>query len=254
MKIGLALSGGGARGVAHIGVIKALEELGLTFSCISGTSAGAIVGALYAYGHTPDQILEIIKRVTIFNVVRPAWTWSGLLTMEGMGDLLLKRMPENDFKALKIPLTVVATEIRLGETHYFSDGELVRAIMASCTVPAVFTPLSFRGGHYVDGGVLDNLPVKPLTGHCDLIVGSHCNHFTKDFDPRNMKVVAERALLIAIQTNTLVSKRQCDVLIEPPGLARFSGFDIAKAQEIFDFAYRFTRENFSEKAFAKAVA
>src|SRR5882672_9593906 len=119
MKMGLVLSGGGARGVAHIGVIKALEELGLTFSCISGTSAGSIVGALYAYGHKPDQILEIIQRVTIFKSLRPAWTWSGLLKMDGLRDLLLKFMPENDFNALKIPLMIAATELRLGEIKYF---------------------------------------------------------------------------------------------------------------------------------------
>src|SRR6267143_948914 len=173
MKIGLALSGGGARGVAHIGVIKALEELGLTFSCISGTSAGSIVGALYAYGYKPGEMLEVIQHVSIFRSVRPAWTWTGLLTMDGMKDLLLKYMPENSFQQLKIPLTIAATEIRFGETHYFTEGELVPAIMASCTVPGVFPPLSLDGGLYVDGGILDNLPVRPLKAKCDFIVGSH---------------------------------------------------------------------------------
>src|SRR5258706_7504012 len=162
MRIGLVLSGGSARGVAQIGVIKALEELGLTFSCISGTSAGSIVGAMYAYGYKPSQILEIIQRVTIFKSVRPAWTWAGLLTMDGMKDLLLKCMPENNFQLLKIPLTIAATEIRIGETHYFTEGELVPAIMASCTIPAVFRPMSLRDGLYVDGGVLHNFPVGPL--------------------------------------------------------------------------------------------
>jgi len=254
MRIGLVLSGGGARGVAHIGVIKALEELGLTFSCISGTSAGSIVGAMYAYGYNASQILEIIQKVTIFKSVRPAWTWAGLLTMDGMRDLLLKHMPENDFQLLKIPLTIAATEIRFGETHYFTEGELVPAVMASCTVPGVFPPLSLHGGLYVDGGILDNFPVRALKAKCDFIVGSHCNHILREFDPKNMKVVVERTLLMAINVNTQISKSLCDVLIEPTGLGRYSSFEIAKAREIFDFAYAFTKENFSKKNFVKAIA
>ena len=111
MKIGLVLSGGGARGVAHIGVIKALEEMGLQFSCVAGTSAGSIIGAMYAYGYKPLHILEIIKEISIFKSVRPAWTWSGLLTMDGMKDLLFKYMPNNSFEKLKIPLTIAATVI-----------------------------------------------------------------------------------------------------------------------------------------------
>jgi len=114
--------------------------------------------------------------------------------------------------------------------------------------------LSLDGGLYVDGGILDNLPVRPLKAKCDFIVGSHCNHILKEFDPKNMKVVIERTLLMAINENTLLSKSLCDVLIEPPGLGRYSGFEIAKAREIFDFAYTFTKENFSKENFVKAVA
>ena len=108
--IGLVLSGGGARGVAHIGVIQALEELGLKFSCISGTSAGSIVGALYAHGHSTREIFSIIQQVSIFKSLRPAWTWSGLLKMDGMNEFLSKYLRENEFSKLKIPLTIAATE------------------------------------------------------------------------------------------------------------------------------------------------
>lgn len=252
MKIGLALSGGGARGVAHIGVIQALEEIGLTFSCIAGTSAGSIVGALYAYGYKPMEMLTIIEQVSIFKSVRMAWTWSGLLRMDGMKDLLMKSMPENDFDKLKIPLTIAATEIRLGEIHYFNKGALIPAIVASCTVPAVFSPTEYQGGLYVDGGILENLPARALKDSCDFLIGSHCNQIPGEFDPKNMKVVIERSLLMAINGNTLVSKGLCDVLIEPPGLGRYSGFEIAKTREIFDFAYRFTKENFTRAYFDKA--
>jgi len=253
MKIGLALSGGGARGVAHIGVVKALEELGLEFSIISGTSAGSIIGAMYAYGYKPLHILEIIKEISIFKSVRPAWNWSGLLTMDGMKDLLFKYMPNNSFEKLKIPLTIAATEIRIGEIRYFSEGELIPAIMASCTIPAVFSPMVLKDGLYVDGGVFDNLPAKAIRDKSDFVIGSHCNQIPREFDPKNMKVVIERTLLMAINANTQISRSYCDVFIEPSNLGRYGSFEIGKAQEIFDFAYSYTKENFQRNSFSFLV-
>src|SRR5688572_8579440 len=135
MKIGLALSGGGARGIAHIGVIKAMEELGVKPDVISGTSAGSIVAVLYANGMKPDEIFEVVNHLSIFRSVKMAWAWSGLLKMEGLHALLTKHIPDNTFESLKIPLTVAATEIRLGEIRYFSSGELAPAVTSSCSIP-----------------------------------------------------------------------------------------------------------------------
>lgn len=252
-QIGLVLSGGGARGAAHIGVIKALEELGIKFTHVSGTSAGSIVGALYAHGHSPKAILEIVNQVTIYNSVRPAWAWAGLLRMDGLQELLLKHLPK-DFSELKKPLVVAATEITKGEVTYFDKGELVPAILASCSIPAIFSPMQLNGALYVDGGLLDNLPAKPLRNQCDFVVGSHCNLVSQSFDPSNLKVVIERSLLIALGANTSVGKNMCDVVIEPPGLDKFSSFDIGKAKEIFDLGYKFTKENFGKTNFAKILS
>lgn len=249
MKIGLALSGGGARGIAHIGVLKALDGMGINISLLSGTSAGSIVGALYAYGYSPDKIFDIIKNVSIFRSVRPAWTWSGLLTMDGLKELLFHALPENDFKALKIPLRIAATEISKGEVHYFDQGELVPAIVSSCSIPAVFNPVHYNGGTFVDGGLCDNLPSRAMVGSCDFVIGSHCNPISNNFDARNLKVVIERSLLMAINGNTRQSKALCNVVIEPKKLDQFSSFEMARAKEIFDIGYEFTRENFTRKDF-----
>ena len=254
MKIGIALSGGGARGVAHIGVLKALEEMGVEISIVSGTSAGSIVGALYAYGYPPDRIFEIVKGLSLVKSVRPAWTWSGLLTMDGLKDLLLQYIPENRFDALKKPLIVAATEIRKGQLHYFNEGELIPAIVCSCSIPAVFNPVTYNGGTYVDGGLFDNLPVRPIKDRCDLLIGSHCNHIGSEFDIKNLKTVIERSLLLAINANTQISRNLCDVVIEPPQMDRYSSFEIAKAQEIFEAGYHFTRKNFLPHHFQKAAA
>lgn len=249
MKIGLVLSGGGARGISHIGVIKGLEELGVKVSVLAGTSAGSIVGSLYAYGYSPDRILEEVLATKLFRSMRPAWTWTGLLSIEGISATMLRLMPENSFDALKIPLTVAATEIRKGRPEYFSSGELIPAVLASCCIPAVFNPIHINDGVYVDGGLMDNLPAKTIRDQCDLLIGSHCNYISGDFDLKNFRSVIERSLLIAINGNTMISKSLCDILIEPPDVGSFSGMEIGRAKDLFEAGYRFVIDNFSKRDF-----
>ena len=251
MKIGIALSGGGARGVAHIGVLKALDELGIRPHVLSGTSAGALVGALYAHGYKPDEIFTVFKSVSIFKSVRPAWAWSGLLNMDGMTELLLKHLPENTFESLTIPLTVTATDIRSGHPAYFSKGPLIPTLVASCSIPAIFNPQKIDGNLYVDGGLVDNLPVNSIVKSCDFLVGIHCNHINPVYEPSHIKSIIERSLLIAIKSNTNHSRAMCDVCIEPPFMDRFSTFDIKKAEEIFNYGYHFTKENYGRQHFEK---
>jgi len=254
MKIGITLSGGGARGIAHIGVLKALEEMGVEISVISATSAGSIVGSLYAYGIKPDKIFEQVQQLTLFKSMRPAWTWAGLLTMDWLRDLIVKNIPENNFNALKIPLTIAVTDIRKGQVQYFSSGELATAIIASCSIPAVFSPVHLNKDLFVDGGLLDNLPARIIRDQCDFLIGSHCNEISQEFDPKNMKVVIERSLLIAIWANTRHSMDSCDITIRPPKMDRFTVFDIAKAKEIYDYGYQFTKDNFKASQFQNATA
>lgn len=252
-EIGLVLSGGGARGMAHIGVIKGLEEMGLEFSRVSGTSAGAIVGALYAHGYPPAEIFDILQQVSFLKSIRPAWAWTGLLKMDGLEEFLKKYLPHNDFSQLTKSLTVTAANIRTGEIKRFSEGLLVPALMASCSIPAVFDPFPINGSLYVDGGMLDNLPAKPVRDTCAFVVGSHCNFVSSTFDATNVRMVIERSLLMAIGANTLLSKQMCDVVVEPTGLDKYSAFDFGKAKEIFDIGYKFTVENFNKSHFAKML-
>jgi NTE family protein len=249
MKIGLVLSGGGARGICHLGVMKALDEFGVKINFISGTSAGSITGALYSYGYKPDEIIDIISSTSLTKTLRIAWKWTGLLSLDGLTQLFLKYIPENTFEALKIPLTIAATDIKKGRIEYFSTGELIPPILGSCCVPAVFNPVEMNGGLYVDGGVLDNLPVKGIKDKCDFIIGSHCNFIRSDVDLKNFRTVIERSLLMAINGSTTASKALCNLLIEPPEVGKFSGFDLSKAKEIFDVGYKYTKENFKPEQF-----
>ncbi|HYC83931.1 MAG TPA: patatin-like phospholipase family protein, partial [Chryseosolibacter sp.] len=160
-------------------------------------------------------------------------------------DVLAKYIPKNDFSALKIPLVVAATDIKRGRIEYFSQGELFPAVLSSCCVPAVFDPYLFHGAAYIDGGVLDNLPSKAIRDKCDLMIGSHCNFISSEFDVKNLRTVIERSLLMAINGNTTISKSLCNILIEPPEVGKFSGFDISKARLIFEAGYEYTKETFS---------
>jgi NTE family protein len=249
MKLGLVLSGGGARGICHLGVMKALDEFGVRFDYISGTSAGSIAGCMYSYGYPPDEILKILQSIHFFRSLKLAWTWTGLLSFDGLREALLKYLPENSFESLKIPVTLAVTDIKKGKVEYFSTGELMTLIQASCSVPAVFKPVQYQGGIYVDGGILDNLPVKAIHDKCDFVVGSHCNFITSEFDIKNFRSVIERSLLMAINGNTMISKTLCNVLIEPPEVGKYSGFDLTKGAEIFELGYQYTKQNFTPDQF-----
>ena len=252
MKIGLSLSGGGARGIAHIGVLKALEEFKIRIDCISGSSTGALVGALYSYGYSAEKILDTVISTKIFSSLRPAWTWTGLVNILNLEELILKLMPENSFDALKIPLTIAATNLNKGHSEYFTSGKLVPVILASCCVPVIFAPVQLNGEHYVDGGITDNLPAKILRDRCELLIGSHCNYISREHDVRNFRSVIERSLLIAINGNTTLSKNMCDVLIEPPDLGNTSAFDLSNIKRLYNIGYEFTKNNFTAGNFSES--
>ncbi len=247
--IGLVLSGGGARGIAHLGVLKALDEWGIRFQHLSGTSVGAIIGALYANGMRPDEILEVIARTRIMRCMRPAWTLRGLLRLDTVHVLLEKHIPHNSFSGLKMKFTVAATDLQAGRTTYFSAGELIPALLASSCVPGMFNPVELNGTTYVDGGIMDNLPATPVRQQCALVVGVHCNPVIPVSRATTFRSVIERTLLLAINGNTLNSKALCDVLIEPPGLGNISTFELARAKELADIGYKFTRMNFKPEDF-----
>ncbi|MEJ0054381.1 MAG: patatin-like phospholipase family protein [Bacteroidota bacterium] len=143
---------------------------------------------------------------------------------------------------MKLPFTAAATEIKKGEIHYLDKGELIPAILASCSIPGIFYPMPLNGGLYVDGGILDNLPSMPLSSRCDFVIGSHCNLVSPNFDAHSTRAVVERSLLMAIGAITWGSKQLCDIVIEPPGLDKYTVFDIGRSKEIYDVGYKFTLE------------
>lgn len=242
MKTGLVLSGGGVRGVAHIGAIKALEEHGIYPSHIAGTSAGAIVGALYAVGHTWEDILDFFKTTQIFSINNYARSKPGFVDTEKFYERLKFYLPEDNFASLKTPLYVTATNLLDGTLKVFHHGELIKPILASAAVPGLFAPVLFKNGYYVDGGTLNNFPVDLLKMHCDQIIGVYVNPFEKMkmADLKHAHNVLERAYHIMVANETILKFNDCDLLIRPDRMAEFSMFSLKNIATLFELGYKAT--------------
>ena len=240
LKIGIALSGGGVRGIAHLGVLKALTESSIFPTKVSGTSAGAIAGAMFCQGYSPEEILKIIVETNYFKFLRPAISLTGFFKMDSVGNLFRLYLDHDDFAKLKIPLTVAATDIKKAKVRYYSEGELIRPIMASSCIPGMFDPIVIGNRYLVDGGVLNNLPVEPLDGICDYVIGINCNQLPEETNIKNMKKLIERSVIMAMNYNVYSRKAKCDYFIEPPGLGGYGVFDIKKAPELFKVGYEYT--------------
>ncbi len=251
MKVGLVLSGGGARGIAHLGAIQALEEEGLQFDMVSGTSAGALLGALYCYGYSPREILEKIQKINFYGFLRPALNWKGLINIEKASDEIRKHIPDDDFSVLKKPLFVTATQVNKGKAKVFSKGPLIKPLLASSSIPVLFNPVTIRNKQYVDGGITDNLPIKPIKNKCDKIIAMHCNPIEKNFEAGSWRDLMERSLLIAITINSHRAKNKCDVFIEPPGVANYRVLDVKSARQIYEVGYDYTRRQIEDKNILK---
>jgi NTE family protein len=252
-KIGLVLSGGGARGISHIGVLKALVEAGLNPAVLSGTSSGAFIGALFAYGYTPDEILRIFLKTRFSTFLRFDFSFAGLVKIERAEKILTKYIPENAFESLKIPLIVTATDILAGAEVLFRSGELARPVLASCCLPGIFKPVEFAGKTLVDGAIFNNLPVAAIENETDFIVGVHCNPIQMQRTSANLIGLTYRSFRLAMRGKAMTSLNRCDLLIEAPALSQFSPFDFRKTQDLFDVGYAYARQRLSESRELKTL-
>ncbi len=246
MTIGIALSGGGARGIVHLGALQALHEMDIKPTRLAGTSAGAIIGALYCNGYTPKEIMEIFEETKFLKYISPTIGKAGLLNIEKTKELYLHYLPHDSFEALKYPLSVAATDIEKGKTIYFSEGALIQPILASACIPVVFNPVAYQGHLLVDGGILNNLPAEVLRPHCDKLIGVHSNPYINVPKIDSMRTIIEKSLMLALTVNAHQSMQLCDIALEPPQMGQFGTFDIKKAKEIFQIGYDFTYEQRSE--------
>lgn len=236
MKIGIVLSGGGIRGIAHLGVLKALKNTGIKFDHIVGTSAGSIAGSFYAAGIDPEDAFKIFMETKLIKFVRPAFGSLGLINIEKTGDIFKKFLPAH-IEDLKTPMTICTTNFSEGNVAYFTKGPLIRAIHASCCIPGVFKPIMIHEQMHVDGGVLNNFPVEPLLNHCDYIIGSTCNHLKAVDKIVGITRLMQRTAIMSINHDMERKSKFCNLMIEPKGMGEINTFDTKKAETIYWLAY-----------------
>jgi len=165
MKVGLALGSGGARGLAHIGVIQALEALDIQVDYIAGSSMGALVGAIYASQQSLEPLKSLVDETTWTSVARlffPTFSKGGLVTGKRVVELLEETIQARDFSDLKIPLAVDTTDLNTGRLFTITEGNLIEAVRASISIPLIFTPVPWEDKLLVDGGLLSPVPVQTV--------------------------------------------------------------------------------------------
>lgn len=244
--LGVALSGGGSKGFAHLGVLQAMEEKGLRPDAISGTSAGAFAGVLYADGHSPKEILTFFQNKAFREFAEITIPKAGFFKNTRFSDFLKNHLKARTFEELKTPLYVVTTDIEQGESRVFSSGTLIPTIIASCTVPIIFTPVQIDGRHYVDGGLFKNFPVSVIRKKCNKLIGVNVSPLTISEYKDSIKYIAERSFHYMSTSNTLLDRNLCDYLIESCQLSKYSMFDLDHVEEIYELGYTMAHEFFEK--------
>jgi NTE family protein len=247
-KLGLALSGGGAKGFAHLGVFKLFEELGIRPDIIAGTSAGAMAGALFADGYSAEEIKILFTNREFSEFASLQVPKSGLFDTKPLRNFLRRILRAKTFEELKTPLVVMATDLDHGESHAFREGPLVDPIVASCSVPIIFSPVLINGVHYVDGGLFRNFPVSEIRGECENVVGVNVSPLVSEKYKQNLLYIAERSYHYLFHANTLEDRELCDILIEAEDISQYKVFDLANVAKIAQFGY-----DIAVEAFAKVI-
>ncbi len=242
---GIALCGGGVRGICQLGVLHVLEQNGISPQYVSGASIGAIIGAFYAAGLTPLEILEISKKSTMIKIFNPTISFQGLSNLNYLRNVLEKNLPVSTFGEMKKKFYVAATNLSLGRLDIFSEGDCILPVMASAAVPVVFEPQEINGYQYVDAAIFNNLPVEPVRDKVDVLIGNHVHsHGPLDNDTRfdNWRSVLDRAASLSLWGKSKKQLSQCDFVIEPEKVFRYSAFSKKDDQALFDIGAEATEK------------
>lgn len=236
-KLGLALSGGGAKGFAHIGVFKLLEERRLMPDIISGTSAGALAGVLFADGYSAADIQELFTGREFSEFAQLQIPKDGLFDNKRFRTFLKRRLRAKVFEDLNIPLVVVATDLDNGKSHEFKSGPIVDAVVASCSIPIIFSPVEINGLHYVDGGLFRNFPVSVIREACEWVIGVNVSPLIPQKYKQTLWGIAERSYHYIFRSNTMEDRMMCDVLIETQEVGAYKTFDLENVASIAAIGY-----------------
>ena len=239
IKLGLVLGGGGCRGIGHIGVLKAFEELGVKFDYVAGTSAGSIVGALYAFGKTPEEMEKLIKTLKKSDIMSGLIPFVKPAKTEKLENLLNKIFGDiTVFSEMKTPLTVVCTDVKTGKEIDFNYGNVAKVVSASCAVPGIFTPVVYEDMHLVDGGVRNNVPVDVVKKMgANVVFAVDVNHL-RGTGTTSLSTMSVLSSTIGIMMQAKVDSNLADAdLIIKPSLETFSPMKLEGVDEMIQIGY-----------------
>ncbi|MFT5171349.1 MAG: NTE family protein [Candidatus Marinamargulisbacteria bacterium] len=218
-KVGLALGGGAARGVAHIGVLKAFSENNIPIDMIAGTSSGAFVGGIFASGMEIDAMIAYAEHLSWRQFAKFKLSRKGLFSGQPMEDMIRGQVGHIKFKDLKVPFSALATDLLSGEGVVLNDPELevAQAIRASTSFPGVFTPTIINGRSYIDGGAAFNIPIPLLKGMgADVIVAVDViPEVSLQVAPRNVATLVDRGLDLLLNTASKETLKEADIVLKP---------------------------------------
>ncbi|WP_455381398.1 patatin-like phospholipase family protein [Salinispira pacifica] len=216
-RVGLALGGGAARGFAHIGVLKVLEEEQIPIDFVAGTSIGSLVGALHCAGFSWQEIVSSTKNVNWGDLVKPIWPSLGLVQSDKLEQVIGKSINSATFDQLRVPFKAVAVDIVEGEVVILDSGPIAPAVRASCSIPGIFTPAEIEGRLLVDGGVLNSVPADVVRSMgADVVIAVNLNGDRKKHGkPENVLDVMFYSFNLMVARSTDRTMRYADVVIEP---------------------------------------
>jgi NTE family protein len=245
-RLGLALSGGGVKGVVHAGMIHFFDEIGFKPHVISGTSAGAVVGLLFASGHSGKEILDFFLTEKPFSTTY--WKGNrGLIDTSKLRQIFAKYIVYDSFSHLKCKFKPVATDMLHGKSHVFQSGSVIDAVLASAAFPGVFQPMEIGDTVYSDGGILNHFPVDLIRYECDFVVGMHLspNKVLTYDDLDSTKDILARTIDIQGSEAEVKKLDLCDVGLFPHELTQYATFDTKeqKLHEMFELGYAYAQKN-----------
>jgi NTE family protein len=234
----LALSGGTAKSVTHVGVLKAIARSGVPITYIAGTSGGSIVGTMYASGMPMSSLEGIATTMSWRKLVSIRLSRLGFISSERIEDFMRDAIGDLTFDQLNIPCGVVATNLVTGAKRVFASGFVARAVRASCSIPQIYLPVEIDGHYYVDGGLAEYLPAESaLDMGAEFVVGSNLAPVDESYHrPHHILQLVVQITGLMARKNLVVSQDYVDVMIHP-NLDQFSAFDFEHAARMIEIGY-----------------
>lgn len=235
------MGGGSALGIAHIGVIQALEDNKIPIDCLSGTSAGAIVAACYAFGVPLKKMAEVTKKLKWTTFSRFCLSKMGIMDNSTIGEMvvdLIGRGPDVLIEDSPIPLAIVATDVSSGERVVFTKGNLAQAVMASSCIPGLFVPVEVEGRKLVDGAFVENVPIFALEElGANIEIGVSLRHFYSYLEPNNILDIFSNVInILTAKQYALIEKSGLGLLIKPH-LEKYGSSDFEKTDDLVAEGY-----------------